>query len=270
MFREEYPIAWSYHRNTSRWPFNVHEVEEDVSPAAPFKEYPSAPFLALPRPEFPDVTLQRAIAERLSCRRFSGSPLSQVELSTILMAAYGRQDIILLGDQEHIERPVPSGGGLYPLELYLLSVRIDGLAPGIQHFNMFRHGLEKIRELELPYTLLADLFLGQPYVAGAACVIIISAAVARSLWKYTDRGYRYILFEAGHVAQNINLMVTALGLGSFNIGGFFDDHLANLLNVPMEEEIPLYAVAIGRPKNTARGELRMPDESSQDAGSREP
>mgnify|MGYP000559029437 CR=1 FL=1 len=55
-----------------------------------------------------------------------------------------------------------------------------------------------------------------------AAIIFITAIVERSMWKYEDRGYRYILLEAGHVAQNLNLCATAMNLGSLNLGGFFD------------------------------------------------
>jgi len=74
--------------------------------------------------------------------------------------------------------------------------------------------------------------------------------------KYGDRGYRYILLEAGHVMQNLNLACTSLGLGSCNIGGFFDDELAGLLGLPVAQEAVLYAVAIGMPAATGRQQQR--------------
>jgi hypothetical protein len=52
-------------------------------------------------------------------------------------------------------------------------------------------------------------------------------------------------------------MSTALGLGSFNLGGFFDADLSNLLNVDSEHEVPLYAVSVGVPANADRAAQRM-------------
>jgi hypothetical protein len=40
--------------------------------------------------------------------------------------------------------------------------------------------------------------------------------------KYEDRSYRYILFEAGHVFQNINLCAAAFDISALNMGGFYD------------------------------------------------
>jgi SagB-type dehydrogenase family enzyme len=78
----------------------------------------------------------------------------------------------------------------------------------------------------------------------------------RSLCKYGDRGYRYVLFEAGHCVQNVNLVAAALGLGTCNAGGFFDDELGGLLTLDIERELPLYAVAIGHPEGTTKDQLR--------------
>jgi len=54
--------------------------------------------------------------------------------------------------------------------------------------------------------------------------------------------------------QNINLACSALGLGSVNIGGFYDDELAGLIRVDPEQEFPVYASAIGRPTSSAQGD----------------
>ena len=260
MFRKTSPLAWTFHRNTSRWPYNMRampDTQGQVLPS-PYKEYFNVPVFPLPDSQFPPTTLQQAIAERRSCRRFSSVPLKTLELATLLKAAYGIEGRIFFGDQEFLERPVPSGGGLYPLELYLLVQRAEDFEPGIYHYAVLSHALEQLRALQLPRQFIADLFLGQPYLADAAAIAVLATVLDRSLWKYGDRGYRYILLEAGHVAQNLNLVAAALGLGSFNLGGFFDNDLANLLGLDIEEEVPLYGVALGTPATADRTDLRQP------------
>ncbi len=42
-------------------------------------------------------------------------------------------------------------------------------------------------------------------------------------------------------------MSTACGEGSVNIGGFFDNDLCKILAIDREDEIPLYAMAVGVP-----------------------
>ncbi len=258
MFKDKYPVAWIFHRNTSRFPFNLLKPPAEICPQPPSKEYFGVPVLPLPEPALPETSLRDCIAARFSCRRFAAASLTCLQLATLLKTAYGIQDRTLFGDREFLERPVPSGGGLYPLELYLLVQKVEGVEPGIYHYATLHHTLEQIQLLRLSKPVLANLFMEQPYVTNAGVIVILTATVERTLWKYRDRGYRYILFEAGHVAQNINLVSCALNLASLNLGGFFDADVASLLQLDLETEVPLYAVAVGVPDTGSRAELRQP------------
>lgn len=262
MFREEQPVAWAYHRRTSRWPFNMHDVSPRPGPSVQFKEDPEADTTSLPKPALPQLALGDALRRRSSCRRFAATSIDASQLGTLLHAAYGVLGTVELGG-EFCERPVPSGGGLYPLELYLLTQRVDGLDGGVYHYVALTHELEAVRPDPLPSLLTAEMFLGQPYLVEAAALIVITATVARSLWKYEDRGYRYILLEAGHVAQNINLCAEALGLASLNLGGFLDEDVASLLKLDQDREIALYGVAVGRSDSGDRLQQRFPPEGAR-------
>jgi SagB-type dehydrogenase family enzyme len=261
MFREKYPIAWTYHRNTSRWPHNVHPVPDAPSPEPHFKEYLGTSLIELPSAVFPALTLEDAFAARLSCRHYRDKVVQLDRLSPVLKAAYGVWQESLLWESEFLHRPAPSGGGLYPLEIYLLARRVEGLPPGVYHYAPLFHALELVRELPLPPRYLTELFMGQHYVGEASLVVVLTAVLARSLWKYGDRGYRYILMEAGHVAQNINLVCPGLGLGSVNLGGFFDTELSRLLGLESDDEVCLYGMAIGVPDGTDPAALRLPTPS---------
>ena len=56
-----------------------------------------------------------------------------------------------------------------------------------------------------------------------------------------------ILLEAGHVAQNLNLVTAALECGSVNLAGFYDAALGEQLGLDRQLEVPLYALAVGPP-----------------------
>lgn len=257
MFREKHPIAWSYHRHTSRWPFNMHGLNPPDCETAPFKEDLDAKTLDLPEPSLPELSLGEAIRTRLSCRRFLDSPMELADLGSLLHAAYGVLGSVELGG-EFLERPVPSGGGLYPLELYVLAQGVRDLPGGAYHYVPIGHRLEFVHPHTLPKLLTSEMFLGQPYLIEAAAIVVITAVVERSLWKYEDRGYRYILLEAGHVAQNLNLCASAMGLASLNLGGFFDEDVMGLLRLDQDQEIVVYGVAVGRPEPTDRATARQP------------
>jgi SagB-type dehydrogenase family enzyme len=247
MFRTKYPAAWVFHRNTCRNELNIISPDKvDASPSS-YKEYLEAPATPLPEARLPSMDFGEALTARFSCRRFKDIPVSLQDLANILFAGYGLTSVSFPEGFEIMTRTVPSGGGLYPLELYLLVKNVAGLEPGIYHYIIRPCLLEQIKKVVLPRLLIQKLFMDQPYVADASVVIVATACIQRTMKKYEDRGYRYILLEAGHAFQNMNLTASASGLGSFNIGGFFDHDLARVLTIDMEEEIPLYAMALGVP-----------------------
>lgn len=245
-FRDGQPAAWTFHRATCRWTYNVLDAPPS-RPPLPGREDPRAALLALPDATELPQPLDGALRARLSCRAFVDQSVTLAQLATLLWSGYGVRGPVDAGPLELEARTVPSGGGLYPLELHVLARSVDGLDPGVHHYVPTHHGLEAVRDGLVPSRLTTYLFMGQPYAAEAAAVIVLAGVPGRSLWKYGDRGYRYLLMEAGHVAQNINLAASQLGLGTCNLGGFFDDELAGLLRLDVEEEFPVYAVALGRP-----------------------
>jgi SagB-type dehydrogenase family enzyme len=254
VFRDEQALAWLFHRNTCRWLFNTLEDDAVHAPQPP-KENPGAPSVVLPR-RLPTGDLAALLGDRASCRAFRDAAISLDGLGTVLHSAYGVIDVSELGPLEFPDRPAPSGGGLYPLELYVIVRAVDALEPGVYHYFPISALLEQLRNSVVPRQLLTYLFMGQFYASDAAAIIVTTAVPSRSLDKYGDRGYRYLLFEAGHVAQNINLAAACEGLGACNLGGFFDDELAGLLRLDIEEEVPLYATAIGLPRDSSRAGRR--------------
>jgi SagB-type dehydrogenase family enzyme len=260
MFREDHPLAWLYHRGTSRWPFNMHGLNPATRETPLFKEDVEAATVELGAPTLPAATLAEVLGRRSSCRQFAPEPIEKEDLGNLLHSAYGVLGTIDLWG-EFCARPVPSGGGLYPLELYALSQRVRDLAGGVYHYVPLGHRLEVVRPDPLPRHMTSEMFLGQPYLVDAAAIMVLTAVVERSLWKYEDRGYRYILLEAGHVAQNINLCAEGLGLASLNLGGFFDEDLMALLKLSPDHEIVLYGVALGKAATTDPCERRRPLEA---------
>jgi SagB-type dehydrogenase family enzyme len=258
MFRDDFPIAWHFHRNSSRWPYNRLRYHPERRETPPFKEYLDRTPIPLPAPYLPNTPFADLLATRRSCRRFAAEPLKSSDLSALLHAAYGTFGVFALGPLEQVNRPVPSGGGLYSLEIYPVVLNSDDVPPGIYHYNPLHHALEELEKGPPPAGFLKELFMNQPYVPEASCLLIITSVISRSMWKYEDRGYRYILFEAGHVAQNLALASAVSGLGSLHLGGFFDQDLAQLLDLDAETEIPLYVTAVGAAETADAVEAREP------------
>ena len=199
----------------------------------------------LPEPGALPAPLEHVLRSRRSAGRFGTQALGIEQLATLLWAAYGvNEPAPTDGPPWPDLRTVPSGGALYPLELYVLAMDVHGLAPGVHHYDPRRHRLDELRRADLGETLprmLTAPDLGE----GAAAVVAITGVFWRSRFKYGLRGYRFTLLEAGHVAQNLLLAAAALELAACPCGGFFERRLDPLLEVDGVEESALYLVLLG-------------------------
>jgi len=71
--------------------------------------------------------------------------------------------------------------------------------------------------------------------------------------KYGERGYRFLLFEAGHIMQNLLLVASALGVSALPIGGFVDAELDSALGIDGLDEVSLYLAAVEPPERPSQG-----------------
>lgn len=207
-----------------------------------FEGYPIVELPSAPKPL--DRPLHEAIMTRVSNRDFLSAMVALEDVATMLHYAYGETRDNTNTAFPRPFRVVPSAGALYPLELFLYSARGQSLRPGLYHYNPSKHHLRLLRQGDST-TQLAGCFVQPAIVRGAALMIFITALFERTTFKYGDRGYRFTLLEAGHVAQNLNLVANALGLGSVNIGGYYDREVDDFLGFDGVTHSTVYAVAIG-------------------------
>ena len=193
----------------------------------------------LPQPAPARGSLDTLIAARRSTRTYANTPLALAQLSTLLRASCGVTGA--LGSQPL--RAAPSGGALYPLELYVAAQRVEGLECALYHVDPLRGVLERVRTLGCDE--LADLTPYDELLVPSAAVAIISAVFWRSRFKYGSRAYRFALLEAGHVAQNYLLAATALGLSACPVGGFYDRKVDAFLGIDGLYEASLYLLPVG-------------------------
>ncbi|UCG80753.1 MAG: SagB/ThcOx family dehydrogenase [Desulfobacterales bacterium] len=206
-----------------------------------YKTYPEAPKTPLPRPPTGETeNLWSILNQRRSRRRYTSEPISTETLSRLLWAIQG----ITLSAPGYQFRTAPSAGALYPVETYLSIHRVSDVIPGMYHFNVLDFALEEI-SLGNFGEYLSRAALGQAMAGRGALLFIWTAIVLRAMWKYRNRCIRYIFMDAGHIAQNLQLAATALGLGCCPIGAFFDEEINQVLQVDGEEETTIYLAAVG-------------------------
>lgn len=192
--------------------------------------------ITLPQPRTSGpVSLEAAIAQRRSTRRYSPEVLKLEEIGQLLWAAQG-----ITGGRD-VLRAAPSAGGCHPLIFYVC--RADGTwRYHPEGHYLARHQQQDVREE------LANAAWGQKFIAGAPCVFVISAIFERTTRRYEDRGaMRYVPMDTGHAAENLLLQAIALRLAGVPIGAFVDDAVHKVLALP-EQEVPLYILPVGHPR----------------------
>jgi SagB-type dehydrogenase family enzyme len=241
-FEDPTTLALLYHLNSEPW------LNKEAYQQFPYEvEYKTIgpPDAALRLPSPPESPLQKLILERCSCRKYEKRGMPVESLSTLLFAAYGATRKMRLPDEtNYLCRSIPSAGGLYPMEIYVLLQRVENVADGIYHYNVLHHALEPVKIGQV-IEELGGVMLALPFIQDANVVCFLVAVFSRTQNKYGPRGYRFILLEAGHSAQNICLAATQAGLASLCIGGYLDAKLNNILHLDPIKEGVIYAVAAG-------------------------
>mgnify|MGYP001194365724 FL=1 len=215
--------------------YSARTAEETAEPA-------SSQIISLPAPSLEtEPNFWKVLQQRRSIRDYTPAPLALKELSNLLWATQGLTEKAF----SPWYRTVPSAGALHPIDTYLVIHRVEGLDPGIYFLNVTDFSLEMKNKGDFSLQI-AQAALDQDIAREAAVVFVWVAVIHRSRQKYRQRAYRYIYLDCGHIAQNLYLAATAMGLGCCGIAAFFDDEVNNLIEVDGLEETAIYLASVGK------------------------
>lgn len=214
-------------------------VREDASGMPPSdvrKQYPRFESLALPAPRPIDTALSEALRRR---RSFSTSVSDR---------ALGPEEWSnLLGNSLSVEegarrRAYPSGGARYPIETYAIGTVLDASVREIAHYDPQRHAFERL--WTIPASAPMKRIFRGTVTPLSETALVFTAIWERSESKYGRFAYDLALLEAGHMAQNVLLAATALGIGARPVAGFDDTTMETILDLDSEREQAIYAVML--------------------------
>jgi len=215
------------------------EIVAGLRPPEPLT--PQLPPVAERAREWLAAPLGALLHERTSARQFSPGPLAREALEILLWAAYGR-----VAESDCFDRrTAPSAGALYPLRLRLLTLLVDGVERGVYEYASQRGALERLAGVALPPQPESWFRTRHVDFSQAAVIAFITGDLQTMCGKYGERGYRYLLLEAGHAAQNICLAATALGVAHIPLGGFDDDVVNRSFGY---DSVALYSIVLGSPQ----------------------
>lgn len=214
----------------------------------------TARIIDLPAPDeldLPDFSLREAIEQRRSVRSFSRQSLTLKELAYLLWCTQGVQRRVTTEDSEgrpveRTFRTVPSAGARHAFETYLGVNNIEGLPRGLYRYLALEHKLVEIHLDDSFGKAVALACLNQTWMASAAAVFMWVADVERMTWRYVERGYRYMLLDAGHVCQNLYLCAESIGCGACAIAAYDDDAVNELLGLDGVERFAIYLATVGK------------------------
>lgn len=196
----------------------------------PFTRWPGRELAGLPRD--------------LEAGRGDG-PLDAASLARLLFLTGGVTRRVERAGHTTWFRSAMSAGNLHPVELYVATAGVSGVDAGLHHFDPLEVGLTRLREDD-PLPSLAGA-AADASLAEADAVLVLTGLVWRTAWKYRERGWRHLFWDAGAMLANLLTVAEADGRDVRLVLGFDDGALRRLVGADAEQELPLALVAIGAP-----------------------
>jgi len=227
---------------TIRWTEELLRRERIPAPA---KKYPGARVIPFEAAEYAGE-FPRALRERRTWRKFGKEPVPKEIVACLLHLSFGVQEWLRAAKGGRFAlKTSPSGGALHPGEAYLLARNVEGIPPGIYHYDAMGHRLRELRQ-GTSKGEVQKLLAGQWWFRDAPLVVFLTAVFARTQWKYKyARAYRAVLAEAGHLCQTFCLTATWLGLAPFCTMALADTPIEKVLGVDGISESVIYAMGAG-------------------------
>lgn len=245
---EEYHVE-SFNKRNLKSPqaFQINYEEEIHELAVKAPLHVERPLGSIPLPiddEKITMSVEEAITSRVSGREFSSQPLPLSKLAKLLYLANGVRKQPLPGPRPAHDRNVPSSGGLGSVEVFCFAMNVEGVQPGIYHFDSVHHELMLLKKGHFA-TWIREFAAMQIEGSEPPVVFVLTSSIGRLNSKYGPRSYRLGLMDVGHVSDNIYLTATALGLNVFAFNGFIDTALNQALDIDGFERTTFLCLGAG-------------------------
>ena len=240
-------IGQEFMRRTQ--PFYVNQTDQMAGKTQPPLEVEvqeNAALIPLPAAEnihFPVMNVRTAIDNRVSIRRYAEENLTLEELAYLLWCTQGVKQIT---SRPVTMRTVPSAGARHAFETYLLIKQVDDLEPGLYRYIATQHALTVVDTSNTIHEKISSACFSQKMIDNSAVTFIWVAVLERMIWRYGERGYRYLHLDAGHVCQNLYLAAEAINVGVCAIAAFEDNDLNAGMHLDGKQKFAIYLASTGK------------------------
>jgi len=224
---------------------DLEESEEDLIPLPPSRNE-RAPIGPI-------------IRSRRSQRHYSGEAVSLQDLATVLWHSAGvtgklqledPSNSVVLGNTSHIDlRANVSGGGLYPVDLFIVALNIERLPAGAYRYLPKQHALKPAGSGVPEVGRLAQF--GEIQAQKASFLICYLYNFFENSRKYGEAGLAFAFLETGVMAAHVHLLCTACGLGSCDVGSFSKRRIEQMLDADGISKHMIHMTVVGRPGTSA-------------------
>lgn len=187
----------------------------------------------------------------------SGSALDVETLARLLLYSGGVTRTIGVEPRRVSFRAAASAGNLHPLETYVVAGEVDGVPAGVHHLAPDAYALEPLRDGDhrghLADTVTDDAGAHEPgthdagaydAVVAAPAALVVAGLPWRTAWKYAERGWRHLYWDAGTMLANLLAVADAQGVQARLWFGFRDAALCRLLGLDGSTAFPVAVVTL--------------------------
>ncbi|MEV6376252.1 hypothetical protein [Micromonospora musae] len=193
----------------------------------PLKSYPAGlPVVPLPR-DLPDpgVPATAVLAGVASTAR----PLDVAQLGRVLFLGAGVVRTAVRNGRPVLFRASGSAGNRFPLELYASTRGVAGVPDGVYWYDPVEHALVRVA----------------PAAAGTVTTLVVTGVPWRTGWRYAERGWRHLYWDAGTLLSQLTAAAAGAGLAPRLRSLFPDAALRRLVGADGVHEYPLALLSLG-------------------------
>jgi SagB-type dehydrogenase family enzyme len=214
-------------------PIDDPRVRHDLTPNDPetlppqLKTYPAElPRLALPR-DLPDPGVPATAV--LAGAESPAQPLDAAQLARVLFLGAGVVRTAERNGRQWIYRAAGSAGARFPLEVYASTRGVAGVPDGVHWYDAAQHALVQVA----------------PAATGAVTTLIVTGVPWRTGWRYAERGWRHLYWDAGTLLAQFSAAAASAGLAAGIRSLFPDATVRELVGADGVHEYPLALLSLG-------------------------
>jgi hypothetical protein len=193
-----------------------------------YKRYvQSLPRIPLPRSLPP--TRAPAVAALAGTADVAHTQLDLPQLSRLLHLSAGVVRTMVRPYATWLFRAAGSAGGRFPLELYVAMPDDMSVPAGVHWYDPYGHALVQVG----------------PPPRGGAPALVVTGVPWRTGWRYRERGYRHVYWDAGTMLAQLLAVADSAGLTARLHSRFPDAAVAALVGADGVHEWPVAVVALG-------------------------